>query len=44
MIAFIFHSFLYSFFNKHFSNTYYIPVIERGTGEINMTKGGHKVY
>lgn len=32
-IAAIFNSFIYSFFNKHFSNTYYMPGIEGGTGE-----------
>lgn len=26
------------------SNTYYIPGIERGTGEIKMAKAGQKVY
>ena len=36
--------FTHSFFNKHFANAYYIPWIAEGTGEIKITKGGHKVH
>lgn len=42
-LLFPIHSFIHPLINI-LQTLNYIPGIEKGTGEIKMTKGGHRVY